>query len=63
MFISLGGFNKEARMAAAGKGNVRLVDGQEFVELIYRYYDQLGAEHKSRIPLKKVFVPDIGEET
>jgi restriction system protein len=62
LFISLGGFNQEAKMAAAGRGNVRLIDGPEFVKLIYTYYDQLDAEHKSRIPLQRVFAPDIGEE-
>lgn len=61
LFVSLGGFNREARMAAAGRGNVKLIDGLEFVELIFDYYDQLDAEHKSRIPLKKVLAPDILE--
>jgi restriction system protein len=59
LFVSLGGFNREARMAAAGRGNVKLIDGLEFVRLIYEYYEQLDAEHKSRIPLQKVYTPDI----
>jgi len=63
LFISLAGFNQEAKMAAAGRGNVRLIDGPEFVKLLYAYYDRLDAEHKSRIPLQRVFAPDIGEET
>lgn len=58
LFISLGGFNKLAENFAFGKHNLRLIDGYELVDLIYKYYDKLDGKYKGMIPLKKVYIPE-----
>lgn len=58
LFISLGGFNKNAQAFAFGKYNLRLIDGYDLVELIYKYYDKLGGKYKGLIPLRKVYIPE-----
>lgn len=58
LFISLGGFNKLAENFSFGKHNLRLIDGYELVDLIYKYYDRLDGKYKGMIPLKKVYIPE-----
>ncbi len=40
---------------------LRLIDGKEIVELIYRYYEDFKPQYRALIPLKQVFIPDIGD--
>ncbi|NLF97541.1 MAG: hypothetical protein GX569_12435 [Candidatus Riflebacteria bacterium] len=47
----------EGLAKARSKSNLRLIDGQEFVDIILRYYEQMDSRYKGIIPLKKVFVP------
>ena len=36
-------------------------DDKEIVELIYRYYEDFKPQYRALIPLKQVFIPDIGD--
>lgn len=56
--VAVGGFNKHARDFAHLKRNLKLIDGDELVELVYKYYDQLDGKYKGIIPLRKVFIPE-----
>lgn len=58
LFVSAGGFNKRARDFAFGKRNLKLIDGDELVELVYKYYPQLDAKYKGMIPLRSVYIPE-----
>ena len=40
LFITLGGYTKQARDFAATKNNLRLVDESGLVEMILRHYEQ-----------------------
>ena len=62
LFVSIGGFNKRARDFSFGKRNLKLVDGNELIELVYKYYDQLDGKYKGIIPLRKVYIPEILSE-
>lgn len=42
-------------------GNLRLIDGNELVGLIYKHYDVLAPRYKGIIPLKQVDVPESVE--
>lgn len=59
IFITTGGFTQPANDFAKTKGNLKLVDGVAFVDLIQRHYDKLDLKHRQQIPLRRVLVPDI----
>jgi restriction system protein len=59
LFVTLGTFTNQARDFARTKSNLRLVDGDDLVDLILQHYEQFDARYKGLLPLKRVFVPDV----
>ena len=59
VFITTGGFTQAALEFSRTKGNLKLVDGVQFINLIERHYDGLDPKHKREIPLRRVLVPDL----
>jgi restriction system protein len=57
LFVTLGTFSEQAKKFANSKQNLRLVNGEEILELIMQHYDDFDAQYKSIIPLKRVFIP------
>ena len=63
LLVTLGAFTRQAVDFAFSKGNLRLIDGDDLVDLIFDYYDELDPRYKGMIPLKRVYVPEaLGEE-
>lgn len=62
LLITLGSYSHPARSFAQNKGNLRLIDGQELVDLFLAHYDQFDSKYKGLIPLKRVFIPEPLEE-
>ena len=62
MIVVLGNFTPQARAFARNRSNIRLIDGNDIIELILRHYDKLDSKYKSILPLKRVFVPEVIEE-
>jgi len=62
LLVTLGTFTNQAKSFAASKSNLRLIDGEELIGLVLRYYDQLDSRYKGLIPLKRVYVPEALEE-
>lgn len=63
LLITLGKFTNQASNFAKSKSNLRLIDGEELIELILSHYDQLDSRYKGLLPLKKVYIPEsISEE-
>ncbi|MDE2362523.1 MAG: restriction endonuclease [Hyphomicrobiales bacterium] len=62
IFITTGDYTAHASDFARSKGNLRLIDGQKFVDLIRVYYDRLELKFRRQIPLRQILVPDIVEE-
>lgn len=58
IFITTSGYTASARDFARTKGNLKLLSGVEFIELIQRFYDKLGLRYRQLIPLRRVLVPD-----
>jgi restriction system protein len=58
LFVSASGFNKRACDFAFGKRNLKLIDGNDLVDLVYKYYPQLDARYKGLIPLRSVYIPE-----
>ncbi len=40
-----------------------MVDGDELVNLILQHYEQFDSKYKGLLPLKRVYVPELLEET
>ena len=60
LFVSTGGFTKEALYEAdrAPPGtSVTTLRADEFIELLTEHYDRLEPEARAMIPLKRVFIP------
>jgi len=63
LLVTLGTFTNPAMNFAKNKSNLRLIDGNELVNLILQHYEQLDSRYKALIPLKRVYVPEmIGRE-
>lgn len=56
LFVSAASFNKRARDSAFAKRNLKLIDGDDLVELVYKYHPQLDAKYKGLIPLRSVYI-------
>lgn len=62
LIVTLGTFTNQARNFARSKGNLRLVDGEELVNLILQHYEQFDSRYKGLLPLKRVYVPEPLEQ-
>ena len=57
LFIALGSFTPPSLTFEQSKGNLRLIDGSELVDLIFQHYDSFDSRYKGLLPLRRVFVP------
>jgi restriction system protein len=57
LLVTLGSVTNQARTFARSKSNLRLIDGEELVDLVLQHYDQFDAKYKGLLPLRRVFVP------
>lgn len=57
LFITLSTFSPSCHTFAQSKSNLRLIDGDDLVELIFQNYEQFDARHKGLLPLKRIYVP------
>ncbi|HZL16482.1 MAG TPA: restriction endonuclease [Polyangia bacterium] len=62
LVVTLGYFSPQAITFARNKSNLRLIDGDELVELILEHYEQLDSKYKAMVPLKRVYVPEPADE-
>jgi len=56
--VTLGTFTPQAYSFAGSKTNLRLIDGDELVSLIYEYYEGFDSRYKGLLPLRRVYVPE-----
>lgn len=63
LLVTLGTFTSQARSFAKSKSNLRLIDGSELVGLIFQHYEQFDSRYKGLLPLRRVYVPEVLEET
>jgi restriction system protein len=62
LLVTLGAFTMPAKNFARGKSNLRLIDGDELVNLVLSHYEKFDSRYKGLIPLKRVYVPEALEE-
>ena len=63
LLVTLGKFTSQAINFAKSKSNLRLIDGDELVSLILEHYEQFNSMYKGLLPLKKVYIPELIDET
>ena len=56
MFVSTGGFTREAEAHPASQ-SISRVDGQRLRELVLSYYEELDGETRALVPLKRLYFP------
>lgn len=61
LLVTLGVFTSQARNFAKSKSNLRLIDGDELVQLIFQHYDRFDSRYKGLLPLRRVYVPEAIE--
>jgi restriction system protein len=61
LFVTLGDFSKQAESFARNKPNLRLIAGDELVNLILQHYEKFDSRYKGLLPLRRVYVPDPEE--
>ena len=55
LFVTSGTYSTDARNAASGNDKfIRLIDGNEFIEMWQEYYDKMTDEDKNMLPLKRI---------
>lgn len=58
LIVTLGGFTPPARSFAKNKSALRLIDGEELVDLVLAHYEQFDSRYKGLLPLKRVYIPE-----
>lgn len=58
LFITLGTFFRDAVHIGRTRQDLRLVNGNEFVDLVLEHYERLGSEWKRMLPLRRLYVVD-----
>jgi len=58
LLVALGSYTQQAKSFEKSKTNLRLIDGQELVDLILSHYDDLDSRYKGLLPLKRVYIPE-----
>ncbi|MBK8726861.1 MAG: restriction endonuclease [Holophagaceae bacterium] len=61
LVINLGGFTNKAVQYARTKANLKLISGEDLVDLILEHYEKFDSRYKGLLPLKRVYVPEVIE--
>ncbi len=62
LFITLGTFSKDAVHLGRNRQDLRLVNGNEFVDLVLEHYEDLDSEWKRLLPFRRLYVVDRDPE-
>ena len=55
LFVTSGTYSADARNAASGNDKfIRLIDGNDFIEMWQEYYDKMSDDDKTMLPLKRI---------
>jgi restriction system protein len=62
LVVCLSTFSPSATSYASGRPNLRLIDGNQLVDLLLEHYDDFDPKYKAIIPLRRVFIPELPTE-
>jgi len=57
LFMTLGSYSADARTYERSKPNLRLIDSNDLIALIYGHYDSFDPSYKVLLPLRKTYTP------
>lgn len=60
LFVNLGSYSRSARLLERNKAKLRLIDGDELVDLVLEHYAKLSPKYRTLLPLKQIYVADFG---
>jgi restriction system protein len=61
LYVNLGSYSRAARLLERNRSKLRLIDGEQLVELVLLHYEQMSPRYRAIIPLKQIYVPDLGK--
>ena len=56
LFVTLGSYSKDAVHLGRTRPDLRLISGNELVDLIFDHYDRLSPEWKRLLPMRSLYV-------
>lgn len=59
LFVTLGTYSPQCRNFEQSKANLRLIDGDELVDLIFQHYEKFDSRYKTVLPLRRIYVPEL----
>lgn len=59
LYVNLGSYSRSAVELERNRAKLRLIDGEQFVEMVLTNYGKLAPRYRSLIPLKQIYVPDL----
>jgi len=59
LVVTLGSYTTQAKATERNKPKLRLIDGEQLVQLILENYTELSPKYRALIPLKQIYVTDI----
>jgi len=57
LFVTLGTVTKKARDFEESKPNLRIIDGNDLVNLVFEHNEAFDSQYKSLLPLRRVYFP------
>lgn len=61
LYVNLGSYSRSAIELERNRAKLRLIDGEQFVEMVLTNYGKLAPRYRTLIPLKQIYVPDLSD--
>lgn len=62
LFVTLGSYSADARHIGRSRQDLRLINGNELVNLIFQHYEKFNPEYKRMLPMRSVYVVERDPE-
>lgn len=59
LYINLGSYSRGSVELERNRSKLRLIDGEQFVEMVLQHYPKMSPRFRGLIPLKQIYVPDL----
>jgi restriction system protein len=59
LYINLGSYSRSAVELERNRAKLRLIDGDQFVEMVLQHYPKMSPRFRGLMPLKQIYVPDL----
>ena len=59
LFVTLGSYSRQARNRERNTPRLRLLDGEQLVQMVLDQYNKMSPRYRTMLPLKQIYVPDL----